>query len=117
MPIIAGADRTRALAGAAPFALDPSWRGVPPGSAGLTSCDVAQQLWRPADGRMNLPLLSLDLPTFEANCRAMLQLCEHAGVQIAPHAKTPMSPALAVSLVRQGAWGASVADLRQAEVM
>jgi D-serine dehydratase len=66
---------------------------------------------------MNLPLLSLDLPTFEANCRAMLQLCEHAGVQIAPHAKTPMSPALAASLVRQGAWGASVADLRQAEVM
>ena len=66
---------------------------------------------------MNLPLLSLDLPTFEANRRAMFELCERAGAFIAPHAKTPMSPLLAASMIEHGAWGASVADIRQAGVM
>src|SRR6516225_874834 len=99
------------------FALDPSWRGVPSSCGVVSSADVANQAWFPADGRMGLPLLSLDLPTFEANRRAMFELCEHAGVAIAPHAKTPMSPALAASMIEHGAWGTSVADLRQAGVM
>lgn len=66
---------------------------------------------------MSLPLLSLDMPTFRANQRAMMILCEREGASLAPHAKTPMSPALAASMVENGAWGTSVADLRQAGVM
>ena len=40
-----------------------------------------------------------------------------AGVDIAPHAKTPMSPDLARDLLNEGAWATTVADLRQATVM
>jgi len=46
----------------------------------------------------------------------MLDYARAAGVAIAPHAKTPMAPDLARSLVEAGAWGATVADIRQATV-
>ncbi len=97
--------------------LDPNWRGTPPGADVLSTADLATALWHPADGRFNLPLLSLDLATLGENISTMLSLCRAHGVTIAPHIKTPMSPTIARMLLDAGAWGLSVADLRQAGVM
>jgi len=66
---------------------------------------------------MSLPVLTLDEAAFVANRDLMLRYVAEQGVLIAPHAKTPMSPDLARSLVDAGAWGATVADARQASVM
>ncbi len=99
------------------FLLDDRIRGVPPGSSGLDSSLVASQRWHPAEGRMSLPLLTLDESAFATNRDLFLRYAREQGVAIAPHAKTPMAPDLARSLVEAGAWGTTVADIRQATVM
>jgi len=97
--------------------LDDRIRGVPPGTFGLDSSLVASEHWHPADGRMSLPVLTLDEEAFIANRDLFLRYAREQGAMIAPHAKTPMAPDLARSLVEAGAWGTTVADIRQAAVM
>src|SRR5688572_156353 len=92
-------------------------RGVPPGAGPIPLDDVAAQGWHPAEGTMSLPVLTLDQDAFAGNRALMLRYAAEQGAAIAPHAKTPMAPALAASLVAAGAWGTTVADIRQAAVM
>ncbi len=91
-------------------------RGIPPGLQIAPSTIAAQNL-APQSGNMPLPVLTMDEPGFNANIALMMQYCREQQVQIAPHAKTPMSPALAKRLINAGAWGASVANIQQAAVM
>jgi D-serine dehydratase len=99
------------------FELDPSARGVPPSAGRVLSSEISARVWHPADGAMNLPMLTVDLDAYASNKRAMLEICRQFRSIIAPHAKTPMSPVLARDLIESGAWGASVADLRQASAL
>lgn len=99
------------------FLLDDRIRGVPPGTTRLDSSLVATEHWHPAGRRMSLPVLTLDEAAFAANRDLFLRYAREHGVSIAPHAKTPMAPDLARSLVEAGAWGTTVADIRQATVM
>ncbi len=97
--------------------LDDRIRGVPPGTAGIDSASVGAQQWHPAGGLMSLPVLTLDEIAFAGNRDLFLRYAREQGVEIAPHAKTPMAPDLARSLLEAGAWGTTVADIRQASVM
>jgi D-serine dehydratase len=97
--------------------IDDRIRGVPPGAGAFLVSEIAARGWRPADGVMSLPLLTLDEAAFCHNRDVMLAYARSVGIAIAPHAKTPMAPDLARSLVESGAWGATVADIRQASVM
>jgi D-serine dehydratase len=97
--------------------LDDRIRGVPPGVFNLPIGAVDEQNWRPTQGEMSLPVLTLDEAAFDDNRDLMLRYAREQGVAVAPHAKTPMAPDLALSLIEAGAWGATVADLRQAAVM
>jgi hypothetical protein len=97
--------------------LDDRIRGVPPGTTALPIDEVGKQSWHPAEGRMALPVLTLDERAFAENVAHTLRFVRQQGVPIAPHAKTPMAPALAARLIHAGAWGTTVADIRQAAVM
>jgi D-serine dehydratase len=97
--------------------IDDRWRGFPTGDAPLPITQIADRGWRPQDGHMALPLISLDLEGFESNTEAVMRFLSSKGALIAPHAKTPMSVAIARHLQEAGAWGATVADARQASVM
>ena len=97
--------------------LDDRIRGVPPGTMALRLDAVARQNWHPSAGTMSLPVLTLDEAGFRHNAATMLRYVTDQGVSIAPHAKTPMAPSLAAQLVEAGAWGTTVADIRQAAVM
>lgn len=97
--------------------LDDRIRGFPPGHPPLPLDAIGAQGWTPYDGRMALPLLSLDEAAFAGNVEAMMAYIRDKDVDIAPHAKTPMAPALADALVKAGAWGTTVADIRQASVL
>lgn len=99
------------------FLLTESLRGFPFGEAPVTSDRLGTLGLKPFDGRMQLPLISLDLSAFDANTALMMRYVGEQGCAIAPHAKTPMSPALARRLIVAGAWGTTVADIRQAVVM
>ena len=59
--------KTQAAAISEGFLLDDRIRGVPPGTANLPIADVASQNWRPAEGVMSLPVLTLDEAAFAHN--------------------------------------------------
>ncbi len=97
--------------------LDDRIRGVPPGTAGLDSGEIHRKAWHPAKGQMALPVLTLDEPAFITNRDIVMDYVRANGIDIAPHAKTPLSPDLARNLIDAGAWATTVADIRQACVM
>ncbi|MER9731600.1 alanine racemase [Mesorhizobium sp. M0217] len=92
--------------------LDGSVRGVPPGVV-ISSGKLSVMNWSPHDGSMTLPVLTLDEEALLSNATNFLQFAENEKVLLAPHAKTPMMPGLAASLVTAGAWGATVANVQQ----
>lgn len=96
--------------------LDQTIRGVPPG-VDISDKAVAPQRWAPADGSMALPVLTMNMEAFGSNTEAFLKFAADEGVDLAPHAKTPMIPEIAASLVDRGAWGATVANTQQLAVI
>lgn len=96
--------------------LDQSTRGIP---AGVTVSDdaVSGHGWFPGDGGMALPVLTMDMGAFTANTDAFFDFADGHDALLAPHAKTPMIPELALSLVKRGAWGATVANPQQLNVI
>lgn len=99
------------------FMLDDRIRGVPPGTTAFAGSTIGSKGWHPADGAMSLPVLTLDEQAFAGNRDLFFRYLRQAGAEIAPHAKTPMAPDLARALLDAGAWGTTVADIRQASVM
>jgi D-serine dehydratase len=99
------------------FVLDDRIRGVPPGTPAIESGAIGALGWHPTDGKMTLPVLTLDEAAFLSNRDLFMRYVREKGVAVAPHGKTPMAPDLARSLVEAGAWGTTVADIRQAAVM
>ncbi|MBY4633072.1 alanine racemase [Rhizobium croatiense] len=97
--------------------IDERIRGFPPGHPPLPLAAIGAQGWKPYDGRMALPLISLDRQAFAGNVELMMAYVKSNSAEIAPHAKTPMSTALADTLLSAGAWGTTVADIRQAAVL
>ena len=59
------------------------------------------------------PLLTLRESALANNIEAMAAYCDRAGVALAPHGKTAMSPELAARQLAHGAWGISVATVGQ----
>jgi len=59
------------------------------------------------------PVLTLREPALAGNLEAMAAYCARAGVELAPHGKTAMSPELAARQLASGAWGITVATIGQ----
>ena len=59
------------------------------------------------------PLLTLRESALAGNLEAMAAYCARAGVELAPHGKTAMSPELAARQLASGAWGITVATIGQ----
>ena len=59
------------------------------------------------------PLLTLRESALANNIEAMAGYCDRAGVALAPHGKTAMSPELAARQLAHGAWGITVATIGQ----
>jgi D-serine dehydratase len=66
----------------------------------------------PAAG-FTYPLLTVRESALENNLTAMAAYCARAGVALAPHGKTAMSPELAARQLAHGAWGVTVASIGQ----
>jgi len=59
------------------------------------------------------PVLTLRESALTGNLAAMAAYCAGAGVELAPHGKTAMSPELAARQLASGAWGITVATIGQ----
>jgi len=62
------------------------------------------------------PLLTLRESALAGNLAAMAGYCARAGVALAPHGKTAMSPELAARQLAHGAWGITVASIGQLQM-
>jgi D-serine dehydratase len=73
---------------------------------------AAGRPWLPHSG-LTYPLLTLRESALRNNLAAMAAWCARAGVELAPHGKTAMSPELAARQLAHGAWGITVASIGQ----
>ncbi|WP_423922374.1 alanine racemase [Frigoribacterium sp. 2-23] len=62
------------------------------------------------------PLLTIDLDALGHNIDTMASWCRAAGVDLAPHGKTTMAPAIWQQQLDAGAWGITIATAFQAAV-
>jgi D-serine deaminase-like pyridoxal phosphate-dependent protein len=87
---------------------------------------VPQSLWGRAAGEVAAerhpleefatPLLTIDRAATDHNTRTLLAWVRARGLELAPHGKTTMAPALWQRLLDAGAWGLTVATAWQAQV-
>ncbi|MGI8867988.1 MAG: alanine racemase [Mycobacteriales bacterium] len=68
------------------------------------------------DGDFILPVMTLRQNALEHNIAAMARFCAEHGVELAPHAKTTMSPPLFARQLDAGAWGLTAATVGHVQV-
>lgn len=103
-----------ALAALADEPLDWRFKAIPVGAWGKTAGEFLAE--RPRLSDLGTPLLTLDAPALDANLAAMAAYCDAAGVELAPHGKTTMAPALWSRQLAAGARGITVANVPQLRV-
>lgn len=109
----AAIDRDR-VADLADERLDWRFKALPPAAWDRT---VAEYLATgPTLDDLGTPLLTLDAGAMAHNLHTMAAWCAEAGVQLAPHGKTTMAPALWQAQLDAGAWGITLANLPQLRV-
>ncbi len=81
--------------------------------AGVTAAQLAAARPGLHAAGLTYPLLTLRESALANNLEAMAAYCDRAGVALAPHGKTAMSPELAARQLAHGAWGITVATISQ----
>jgi D-serine dehydratase len=101
-----------------PPIVDWRFKGFPvSGDLAIPVHDLAQQRWNVINGDLLLPLMLLKRSAVTHNIATMAEYCRHHGVELAPHAKTSMAPALLREQQAAGAWGFTIANTSQAIVL
>ena len=103
------------LAAFASRPLDSFEKGLP-AQPGLTLESIGSQGWRLGDGHVPFPVLALRWNAMLENIQRMQAFCDGQGALLAPHGKTTMAPQIFLEQLRAGAWGITVATIRQAQV-
>jgi D-serine dehydratase len=98
------------------MAPDPTLDGTVKGWPDL-GCRVSEVAQRELHlDELGTPALALRESSLEQNIGAMAEWCSRQGIRLAPHAKTTMVPRLMERQLAAGAWGLTVANVRQARV-
>jgi D-serine deaminase-like pyridoxal phosphate-dependent protein len=95
--------------------LDYSYRGVP-GLGEPDSLDPRSWAGIGLDDLLK-PVVTLDEAALSNNLRVVMEFCRRAGVRIAPHTKTAMSPEIAHDLLDAGADALTVSTIAQVRVL
>lgn len=93
--------------------LDGTYKGFPPAAGALRRSAVADQGWNVLRGDLPLPLAVVHHEALAHNLRWMQELVARAGIDLAPHGKTTLSPQLFRAQLDAGAWGITVASVGQ----
>ncbi|MFJ6212583.1 alanine racemase [Streptomyces sp. NPDC092296] len=94
--------------------LDWRFKAVPAAAHGSTVTEYLAT--RPTLDDLGTPLLTLDATALGHNLDTMAAWCAAAGVDLAPHGKTTMAPALWQRQLAAGCWGITLANLPQLRV-
>ena len=96
--------------------IDPLTKGFPAGHPPLALREIGAQGWNLLAGDLPAPVAVMRRSALAHNARWMRHLLDTFGLQLAPHAKTTMTPHLWAQQAAHGAWGLTVATAQQAEV-
>lgn len=95
--------------------LDPNGKGLGPSPANSRIGDVPMLGWELLADDVSLPVAVLRQDRIEHNLAWMSRFIQAYGVQLAPHGKTTMSPALFHRQLEHGAWGITLATAPQVQ--
>ena len=93
--------------------LDGTWKGYPLWAPPCHIDAVGTQGWHALNGELPLPLVVLWRSAVEHNVRWMADFTGKRCIAHAPHGKTTLSPQLFAMQLNGGAWGMSVATMKQ----
>ena len=79
------------------------------GSAPVTAAELASRRPSLFDGAFTMPVMVLRESALRQNIDSMAAYCAAAGVDLAPHGKTPMAPQLMARQLAAGAWAVTAA--------
>lgn len=96
--------------------VDGRTKGLPPGLGPMRLGDIGKQGWNLLREDLPLPAAVLKRSALDQNSRFMRLFLDHAGVSIAPHGKTTMSPQLFARQLDDGAWAITLATAQQVRV-
>lgn len=96
--------------------VDGRTKGLPPDLGPTRLGDIGKQGWNLLREDLPLPAAVLKRSALEQNSRFMRRFLERAGVSIAPHGKTTMSPQLFARQLADGAWAITLATAQQVRV-
>ncbi|UFS96034.1 amino acid deaminase [Nocardia huaxiensis] len=94
--------------------LGPEHKSLPPAAWGLTVREYLATAPRLDD--LQTPVLTMDRAALDHNRAVMADWAAAAGVRLAPHGKTSMSPQLWAEQLAAGSWGITLATGWQAQV-
>lgn len=93
--------------------LGPALKSLPPEAWGMTAREFLKT--GPRLSNFQTPVFTLDRKALDHNLRSMMLWCADAGLQLAPHGKTTMSPQLWKEQLDAGAWGITLATIWQVQ--
>ena len=96
--------------------IEPTEKGFGSLRGRASAASLAAGRWPLAEAGLVFPLATLRESALANNLAAMAAYCARAGVALAPHGKTAMSPELAARQLAHGAWGITVASIGQLQV-
>lgn len=96
--------------------VDGTTKGMPPGLAPTELSEIGERRWNLLEEDLALPAAVLREDTLEHNRRWMRRFLAETGARLCPHGKTSMAPELFRRQLDDGAWGVTVADVRQLQV-
>ena len=96
--------------------IDPLAKGFPAAEAPMPLGAIGKQSWNLLAGDLPAPVAVMRQSALAHNARWMRHLLDKFGLQLAPHAKTTMTPHLWAQQAAHGCWGLTVATVQQAEV-
>ena len=93
--------------------LDPLFKGYPANAPALRRSQIGEQGWNVLANQLPLPLAVVHRDALTHNLSWMQRLVAEAGIALAPHGKTTMSPQLFQAQMAAGAWGITFATVHQ----
>lgn len=96
--------------------VDARCKGFPLAAPAMPLRDIARQGWNVLRGDAPFPVALVRRSAMRSNSAWMREFTRATGVRIAPHGKTTMCPQIFARQIDDGAWGITVANVRQLDL-